>query len=54
MTEWYVVSKATKQIVNCITTSKPNPTNPDPEKYDLTRTPSQQQLNSYRYYWERP
>jgi len=53
MTEWFVVSKLTNQIVNCVM-SPIEPKNNFGEDYYLTSEPILEQLNSYQYYNERP
>lgn len=56
MREYFIVDKSTDNIVNCVTTAR----KPDDtvfgfgSEYYATTNPTQQQLNGYRYYWERP
>lgn len=54
MQEWYIISIETGEVVDCLMTALVVPANPDSTKYYLTNSPSQVQLEGYRYYWERP
>jgi hypothetical protein len=57
-TQWYVVDKRSGRIVNAVLTAKPDGPNLstfiDAEHLTATTTPTQSQLEGYRYYWERP
>ena len=56
--QWYVIDKRSGRIVNGHLTTRPGP--PDlsgwlnAEHLEVTTTPTQEQLNGYRYYTERP
>lgn len=59
--EWFVVDRKSRQIVNVITTSQTDTKKIrakipylTEDAYDLTLSPSQELLNNYRYYSERP
>lgn len=58
MHEWYVIDTRTGEILTCITSSRPFPPSvasfPAAQFLLVTLTPSQQQLDGYRYYRERP
>lgn len=56
--EWFVVDNRTGQIVNCITTRSQYPPSLDgwidPHYLSVTRRPSREQLEGYRFWNERP